>query len=124
VDTLLEGLGSGPIRRVHRVLENAGVVVAHVDDDALQIDAFSCFGQNDPRIVALGMAKGSASRAIFDSAVQDAMTELVNAMIRTSLITRRNARLADSPVPSCCLAHRFHASSGPLAGPAWDISSS
>lgn len=60
------GYGFGPIRHTLRVLENAGVIVARIDDDAVQIDAFSHFTA-DSGIVALSTAKGSASRAIFDA---------------------------------------------------------
>ncbi|MEN8376321.1 MAG: helix-turn-helix transcriptional regulator [Gemmatimonadota bacterium] len=57
------GLGQGPIRQVVRVLENAGVIITEIEDDARQIDAFSTF-DGEPRIVALGTAKGSPSRTV------------------------------------------------------------
>lgn len=57
-------LGFGPIRRVLRVLENAGVIVTQIKDESVQIDAFSWFGSG-PAIVALSTARGSGSRATF-----------------------------------------------------------
>lgn len=60
------GLGTGPIQRVSRTLENCGVAVAVMGDTSKHVDAFSYYS-NDLSLVVLSSAKGSGSRRVFDA---------------------------------------------------------
>ncbi|MGH7481465.1 MAG: helix-turn-helix domain-containing protein [Longimicrobiales bacterium] len=83
------GLGFGPIDRINRVLENAGVAIATVDIQASEVDAFSVY-LDDMGLVVLNTTKGCNSRAI-----QDCTHELGHGVLHRGPGRERNRRLKE-----------------------------